>query len=191
MRRMIDMIKEFVFTVKDQVMPDKDFFKYLKRYPDLIKLISASRREGNATVILINESLTVFKPKRKDVFKAAVELNEQMREFSLWLITAGKIFGFTVLGIAPIISPEEKAQLTKEILKKADKHRFEEGSKLDKAHQKLLQKIKKGLVRFIYEEHEKGLSFLKISKRIKTLTRGVSIHHGNLSGLLKRFGLND
>lgn len=104
MKHIVTVVRDILPSVQGKLLSDAEYFQYLKENPQLYSLVSAALHEGDVTEgnLLINHP-SFFEtkvPKVADVGLLVDEVVVQIRFFATWLVTAGAMLKFTVLGNA-------------------------------------------------------------------------------------------
>ena len=126
---------------------------------------------------------------------ASRNLSGEFKELAIWLGSAARIFRFRVLGFS-VSGSEEKQKTSPKVLKRENRGRksksnilFRKGSKRQKIHERLQTKKGVGLIVYITERYQSGLSPNAIDREIIKITR-VKWSLGNSRDIIDSHKIN-
>lgn len=112
------LLRKLVVAQANEIMPNESFYTYLEEHPSLHTVISSAMREGDATAGILDVNF----PKNINVNqKDALVVLNLLNELALWLVTAGKKHGFTILGETGKTAPPPAAPPKKTFAKRHQK----------------------------------------------------------------------
>ncbi|TSC82403.1 MAG: hypothetical protein G01um101420_414 [Parcubacteria group bacterium Gr01-1014_20] len=165
----------------DATLEPAAFLSYVRIHPWLINVLAAARNHGEIKTAMLEANgfpdPKEFSTKKKDRFSAFLDLSYELQALSRWLVAAGRIFGIRVLGFSTSQLEDKSktsskpARRKKGIPQKSSKVVFREGSKRQKINERLEAKKGVGLIAYITERYQSGLSPNAIDREITKLTR--------------------